>query len=268
MSFLIFVSYFRFFMRSVFYIFLISLFFSCSSKKNLVYLGDISMNPTKLNEELLKNIIQPGDIIKIDVSSEIPEAAFPYNKISNSQMQAQNLDIIKLEGYLVSNSSTINFPVLGKLNVTGLSLFELENMISKLLFEGNHLANPSVKARRVNSKFTILGEVKNPGTFNYYDENLNVLQALGYAGDLTIDGKRSEITLIREENGLRKINKISLTSSKTLKSKYYLIKNNDIIIIHPNFRKVKSAGFIGSPSSIASVASLLLSITLLLINNP
>ena len=139
--------------------------------------------------------------------------------------------------------------------------------ITQLLLEGKHLTNPIVKISVINSKFTVLGEVKLPGTFSNFDENLNIFQALGYAGDLTIFGKRKDITLIREENDLRKIYKVDLTKSNIFLEPYYLIKKNDVIIVNPNYSQVKSAGFIGSASSIASISSLLLSITLLIITN-
>jgi polysaccharide export outer membrane protein len=155
---------------------------------------------------------------------------------------------------------------LGDISVENLSENKLAERIKKLLVDGEHLTNPHVKVRRVNSKFTVLGEVRNPGTFSYYDRNLNIFQALGYAGDITISGKRKNITLIREENGMRKVYDISLSKSELLNKPYYLIKNNDVIMVKPNFSKVKSAGFIGSPASIASVASLLLSVTLLILN--
>jgi polysaccharide export outer membrane protein len=90
---------------------------------------------------------------------------------------------------------------------------------------------------------------------------------LGYAGDLTIDGKRKDVKLIREENGTREVYTIELTKAELLNSSTYFIKNNDVIIVNPSFSKVKSAGFIGSPASVASIASLLLSITLLITNN-
>ena len=152
------------------------------------------------------------------------------------------------------------------ISVKEMSTSQLEERINQLLLEGGHLTNSTVKARRVNSKFTILGEVKQPGTFSYFDENINLFQALGYAGDLTINGSRKNITLIREENGVRVVYKIALTNSNLLDKPYYQIKNNDVIIIEPNFSKIKSAGFIGSPASIASISSILLSITLLILN--
>ena len=187
-----------------------------------------------------------------------------YNK--PNQFIGSSLEILKLEGYLVDELSMINYPVLGEISVQDLSINQLENKINQLLLEGGHLTNHTVKIRRLNFKFTVLGEVRIPGTFSYFEEKLSLFQALGYAGDLTIMGKRNDITIIREENGLRKINKIDLTSSNILSDPYYQIKNNDVIIVNPNFSQVKSAGFIGSSSSIASISSLLLSITLLIIN--
>ena len=240
---------------------------SCSTKSQLIYLKDSNKFVNqKINLSYLENEIAVGDILKIEVKSLVSEAVIPYNKIERTQNFSQNLQLLQLEGYLVSNLNRINFPVLGSISTKGLNLHELENKITELLLNENHLINPTVNIRRLNSKFTVLGEVKNPGTFSYIDEKLNLFQALGYAGDLTIDGKRKDLTLIREVNGERKVFKIELTKSDLLNKSIYQIMNNDVIIVNPSFNKVKSAGFIGSPSSIASIASLLLSITLLIIN--
>jgi len=239
---------------------------SCSKNSQLIYLKDSDNDFDKVDYSNLKNSIETGDILKIDVQTIIPEAAIPYNSNITNTGTVSNLELLKLEGYLIDEFKMINYPVLGEINVQDLSLNQLEDKITQLLLEGGHLTNHIVKIRRINSKFTVLGEVQNPGTFSYVDEKLNLFQALGYAGDLTIVGKRKDITIIREENGLRKINKIDLTKLKFLSEPYYQIKNNDVIIVNPNFSKVKSAGFIGSPSSIASISSILLSITLLIIN--
>jgi polysaccharide export outer membrane protein len=221
---------------------------------------------TKTDYSKLNNIIKSGDILKIEVQTIVPEAALPYNKININSVNNQNIELLKLEGYLVNESGNINFPVLGNIEVGGLSEIEIESNITALLLEGNHLTNPTVKVRRLNSKFTVLGEVRNPGTFSYFDQNLTIFQALGYAGDLTIDGKRKDLKLIREENGNIEIYKISLTQSDLLNMPTYYIRNNDVIIVNPSFNKVKSAGFIGSPASLASITSLILSITLLITN--
>lgn len=251
----------------VYLLFILLFFFSCTSKKSIVYLSDVNNNHFSVIAHAdSKNNIESGDILNISVQTIVAEAAIPYNKISINKNQSQNLDILKLEGYLVDEFNMINLPVLGKLSVLNQTINQIEKKITQILVDDGHLSNPIVKVRRINSKFTVLGEVKIAGTFNYFDESLNIFQALGYAGDLNINGKRNEITLIREENGLRKVFEISLTKSDIINKPYYNIKNNDIIIVKPNYSKVKSAGFIGSPTSIASLSSLLLSITLLIIN--
>ncbi len=251
------------------YLFFISILLfstSCSFKSQIYYLKDSKKgNIYKVDYLSLYDNIEAGDVLKIDIQTIIPEAAIPYINISDKSPR-QNLEIYNIEGYVVNESKIINFPVIGDVSVENLNESQVANKIKMLLIEGKHLTNPHVKVRRVNSKFTVLGEVRNPGTFSYYDKNLNIFQALGYAGDITIDGTRKNITLIREENSLRKVYEISLIKSELLNKPFYQIKNNDIIMVKPNYSKVKSAGFIGSPQSIASLASLLLSITLLIVN--
>ena len=255
-------------MKSLYYSIICLIFFnSCSTKNQLVYLKDIKKQEANLWADVPPIIdrIESGDILKIDIKTTVPEASIPYNAFSADRIKASNsLELIKLEGYLVDDNMMINFPVLGKVNTNGLNEKQLEEKLTILLIQGNHLSSPTVSVRRINSKFTVLGEVKNPGTFSYSDKKINILQALGYAGDLTIDGKRKDITLIRDDNGKRKAYNIELTKSDFLDSPLFNIKNNDILIINPSFNKVKSAGFIGSPASIATIASLLLNITLLI----
>ena len=255
-------------MKKTFIIIIVAFFFlGCSTNNQLIYLNDSDVKTYNIVDySALQNNVEVGDILKIDVNTVVPEAVIPYNNFNSNKAISQTENIIKLEGYLVNSLMKINFPVLGEVSVKNLSLYQLENKIAKLLSEGGHLTNPSVKVRRVNSKFTILGEVSNPGTFSYFDETLNIFQAIGFAGDLTIDAKRKDITLIREKSGIRAIHQISLSKTDLLEKPYYYIYNNDVIIVKPNFRKVKSAGFIGNPSSIASITSLILSVTLLILN--
>jgi len=240
---------------------------SCSTKQQVIYIKDSDKKNTFEKIETLdfQNTIEAGDILKIDVKTIVSEAAQPYTKQITSNL-AQNIQMLLLDGYVVSNKGLINFPVLGKLKVVGFTEMEIESIIKGLLVNNEQLVNPLVKVRRLNSKFTVLGEVRNPGTYSYYEKNLNIFQALGYAGDLTIDGKRKDVKLIRDVNGVRKIEEIELTKVDFLNTENYYIKNNDVIIVNPTFNKVKSAGFIGSPSSIASITSLILSATLLILN--
>jgi len=210
--------------------------------------------------------LQPNDILKITVGALAMETAIPYNKISTNKVLANNLELMMLEGYLVSEAQTINFPILGEISVANKTPKQLEKELISRLESGGHLVNPSVQVRLLNAKITILGEVKMPGTYSFTENNINLLQALGMAGDLTINGEREDVVLIREVDELRTVAHINLTQAGFLNSPYYLIKPNDVIIVNPNKARIKSAGFIGTATSVVAIASLLIS-TIILITN-
>jgi len=241
------------------------LFFSCSHKKQLTYINNIKEGEISKVNFCNKNFIEIGDVLKIDVKTVVAEVSDPYNNLQINKNQQLNQLI--LDGYRVARDSTINYPFLGKIVVVGLTTNELAFKLRNMFINDGQLTNPQIKINKVNSKFTVLGEVRNPGTYLNFENQLNIFQALGYAGDLLITAKRKNIKLIRQENSLRKTYTFSLSKKEIFDKPYYYIKNNDVIIIEPNFSKVKSAGFIGSPQSLASISSLVLSITLLIINN-
>ena len=236
---------------------------SCVSKKELLYLQDIqALNNSKVLSS--KNTLQENDILKIDVTSLEIDASIPYNKNSLVNNFGNSLQLLQLNGYLVSTNKTINFPVLGEISVAEKTSQDLEKYLKNLLEVGGHLINPRVTVRLLNSKVTILGEVRNPGTFAFTEKNISLLQALGLAGDLTIDGNRKNIIVIRESNGQRTTTNLDLTSASWLSSLYQNIQPNDVIIVNPNSKKIKSAGLIGNISTVLSIASILLSSIILI----
>ena len=208
--------------------------------------------------------IQVDDILKISVGALMPEAAIPYNNVTGGSVVANNIDVMKLDGYLVSQNSTINFPVLGELSVKDKTTKDLENYIKKLLFDGGYLINPSVNVRLLNAKVTILGEVNNPGTFSFTENNISFLQALGLAGDLTINGSREDLVVLRRLDGVQTTARIDLTSANFLSGPYQMVKPNDVIVVNPNSAKLKTAGYVGNVSTILGITSLLLSSIILL----
>jgi polysaccharide biosynthesis/export protein len=247
-------------------LFVSSLFCACSFKSQLTYINNgKEAYVSKINFSE-KTYIEIGDILKIDVKTAVSEVSAPFNNNTSKLNSSYEPNKLILDGYKVEKDSTINYPVLGKITVVGLTTNELAIKLRNMLINQGHLTNPYIKINKVNSKFTVLGEVKFPGTFFNYENQLNIFQALGFAGDLLISAKRKNVKLIRQENGLRKTYKFSLNDSQIFNKPYYYIKGNDVIIIEPNYSKIKSSGFIGSPASIASISSLVLSITLLLIN--
>lgn len=238
---------------------------SCVSNKDILYFQDAdSYKETAITYR--DNTIQPNDILSVTISAAMPETAMPYNLNpgSNGVINNTSIEVLKLQGYLVNSGGFISIPVLGKVLAKGQTSMGLEGMISNLLETGGHLVDPVVTVRLLNAKVTVLGEVKNSGTFGFTEQNLTVPQALGYAGDLTINGRRDEIILIREVDGKRKITHVDLTTADWMDNPEYNIKPNDVLVVQPNKAKIKTAGYVGNVTTIVAIASLLLSATILI----
>jgi polysaccharide export outer membrane protein len=245
-------------------IFLAVLLQSCASKKDILYFQDAANYPS-IPLEYGGTMIQPNDILSIGVTALVPETAIPYNlQTMGNNANNLNIEILKLQGYLVSPQGAITFPVLGTISVLKLSISELEQHLKTLLEQGGHLVNPSISIRLLNAKVTVLGEVNKPGTFTFTEQYITVPQALGYAGDLTINGKRNDILLIRETEGVRTISHLDLTTANWMNDSKYVVKQNDVLVINPNNPKIKTAGYIGNTGTLLTVFSLVLSSLILL----
>ncbi|MDB9913096.1 polysaccharide export protein [Flavobacteriaceae bacterium] len=236
---------------------------SCVSKKEILYMQDLdAYSPMELFNN--KYTLQVDDILNITIGTLVPEAALPYNKNTGGLQQNNELEIMKLEGYLVSQDKTINFPVLGTISVDGKTTITLEKDLKERFVTGGYLIDPTVTVRLLNAKVTLLGEVKAPGTYTFTENNMSFLQALGLAGDLTINGDREDVILIRNVDSIQTASHINLTSADWLDGPYQNIKPNDVIVVNPNMAKVKSAGYIGNASVVLAMASIILSSIILL----
>ena len=245
-----------------FILLLILLLASCSTKKEVLLFQNTKNIPVKVDFQAPQ--IQVNDILSIQVSTLQPELAAPYNLIQQSSGAAIQVENLKLQGYLVNPDGKINFPVLGSIIVAGKTPQEVEEIIQTILVKDNHLLSPIVNVRLLNGKVTVLGEVTKPGTYNYSEQNLSVIQALGLAGDLTIKGKRKEVLVIREVAGARSYTTLDLTQTAVFDSEFYYLKNNDVMVVNPNGARVKNAGYIGEPATLLGVASVILSMIILL----
>ena len=239
---------------------------SCVSKKEILYMQDLdTYTPSELSYN--NSEIQIDDVLKITVGTLMPEAAIPYNKNFGALgQQNQSIDIMILDGYLVFQDKTINFPVLGTISVDGKTTNDLEKDLKERLEVGGYLIDPIVTIRLLNAKVTILGEVKKPGTFNFTENNLSFLQALGMAGDLTISGNREDIIIIRSIDGIQTTSHLNLTSADWLNGPYQNIRTNDVIVVNPNASMIKTAGYIGNISVFLGVFTVVLSSIILLTN--
>lgn len=232
---------------------------SCASKRDLLYLGDNAID--KISDEKIKNqSIEVNDILSIKIYSLDPESSKIYNidLLESSTGGGVGLELAKLKGYLVSDVAAIVMPVLGTVEVGNKTTAELEAYLRYRLINEGHLKDPTVVVRILNSKVTVLGEVRTPGTFTFSEKNLTIFQALGLAGDLTINGERRDVVVVRQDRDSKKIYHIDLTSKNWMSTELYYIKQNDVIIVNPNTAKIKSSGIIGNPSTLVSIVSFLL----------
>lgn len=231
---------------------------SCTSRKKIVYFQDIDSTALEDVDNYSDQLeIATNDILNINVRTLNPDAALQFNPQAGQGQQNIRLDILKVNGYLVKKDGTIDFPELGAIPVNGKSTKEVQRFLEKELQD--YLKNPIVSVRVINYKFTVLGEVNRPGTYEIIEENYTLLQALGQAGGLTINGKRKNVLVIRHEDGERIAKRIDLTSSDWMNSPFYFVKQNDQIYVEPNNPQVKRAGFIGNASTVLSALSVILS---------
>lgn len=202
--------------------------------------------------------IKSDDVLKIDISTDNIDQLVINQKLS-SQFENSNRESLIFAGYQVSSDGTIAFPSLGIIHVKGMTIKEIKDHIHKKLIDKAILINPTVDVKLLNAYFVVLGEANNPGRFEYFRNNLNIFEAISMAGDLTINGKRKDIKLIRDVDGKKIIKTIDLTSSKIFDSDFFQIVSGDILIINPNNSRVKNAGIIGNSGTLISLLSFLLS---------
>lgn len=235
---------------------------SCTSyKTSLPYFEDIrdSISGEFTQGDYDIKII-PDDELLITVTSMVPEATAMYNlTLANPATREGVLNITQpqQQTYIVDANGDIQFPVLGKLHVVGLSTQELtkelESRISK------DVENPIVRVQLVNFRINVLGEVKKPGAVSVNKERYSILDALADAGDLTEYGERSNVLLIREENGKRIYQRLNLNNSEVLASPYFYLQQNDVVYVEPNDIRRENAKYNQNNSYKISVVSTIVS---------
>ena len=245
---------------------------SCGSVENVAYLQNSNSVSFDKSEYLYDARIMPKDVLTITVSTVNPEASEPYNLIVRNTLTSTSSSISSsggiLQPYLVANDGTIEFPVLGTLQVGGLSKAECEKMIhDKLVPFMNAAENPVVTVRMANYKISVLGEVNHPGMFTVGNEKINILEALAQAGDLTIYGVRDKVKLIRENSkGRKEVITLNLNDANIINSPYYYLQQNDIVYVEPNNVKAQNSKVGQTTTLWFSATSILISLTSLLYN--
>jgi len=225
---------------------------------------------SKLNTQYTQKVM-PSDLLSITVNSTTPESSIAFNlplvpmaKVENSTMGINNS--MGMQSYLVNQDGTIDFPILGKLNIGGMSKAEVQELIKSKVYPKYIKEEPIITVRFLNYKVSLLGEVAKPGTFTVANEKINILEALSLAGDMTIYGRRDNVMLMRENlQGEKEIIRIDLTQNDILMSPYFYLQQNDIIYVQPNKSKARGSDIGSAETLVISVVGTLISLTGLLV---
>jgi len=230
--------------------------FSGCAKRNLVYFSDID-SQSNYNVKIESSVeprIQSDDLLKITVSSLNQESNLLFNAGILTTTGNNNVSTSPLnEGYLVDKKGEINFPVLGKVKIGGLTKDEAIEEMSFRLRE--HVKDPIVNIRFLNFKVTVIGEVNKPSTFTVPTEKITILEALGLAGDMTAYGKRENILVIRDKDGVRSLNRLNLNDKGILSSPYYYLTQNDVVYVEPDKMKAVQANVNPNRNQFITIAS-------------
>lgn len=236
---------------------------SCGSAKQVAYFQNIDSLNLSASKLLYDARVMPKDQLSIIVKAANEELAEPFNLYSKSMgntSQNQNLQY-----YLVDNEGYIEFPIVGKIKVLGLTARECENLVkSKIQPYFKEGEVPLVTVRMASFRVVVTGEVASPGVVNVPNEKISIVEALAQSGDLGLQGKRKNILLIREDaTGRKEAHRLDMTDANLINSPYFYLQQNDIVYVEPNGAKKGTAGlsnsitfWIGLVSSIISLATL------------
>lgn len=248
-------------------LFFVLFFFSCASRKDIVYYQGIDDATPQEKSNSYEIKMQPDDLLMIIVSAEDPEIAMPFNLKTYSVSSINKLDIVRgqetVQLYLVDAQGTIDFPVLGKLKVSGLTRSEALKMLQDKI--AVYIKNPIVNLRVMNFKISVQGEVNLPGSYPVASERITLIEALTMAKDLTIYGKRNNILVIREIDGVKSYNRVDITKADFINSPFYYLAQNDVVYVEPNKNKINGAAIGPNTGVIISISSLLITLITLII---
>lgn len=239
---------------------------SCVDTQKLRYFSNLSDSQTVKLPIIQRSqaIIMPDDILDIKISgaNEATAALFnTYSTIPAASVTNTN-NSGNLSGYIVDINGEIEFPVIGKVKAAGQTKDEFKEMLKEKV--SKYLKDPLISVKFSNFRYTVLGEVKVPGTYVVPNERVTILEALGSAGDMTSYSKRSGVRIIRDSSGKREIGIVDFGDKSLFTSKYYYLQRNDVIYIEPEKYKTRFEDISRISSITATIVSLIaISITVI-----
>nr|WP_292963283.1 MULTISPECIES: polysaccharide biosynthesis/export family protein [unclassified Allomuricauda] len=242
------------------YLAITCLVFSCTPSKDVVYFQDASQFETLVDDNTFTTKFKVDDLVSINVSTLDPEASAPFNLYAGSEEGGIRPEQVN---YLVDKNGEIDFPVIGKIKIEGLSPSETRELLRDKLKD--YLKDPIINIRIRNFTVTVLGAVNRPGTYPITGEQITIMEALGYAGDINIKGRRDNVLVIRDFDGTKVYNRINLNSKDALKSPVYYLTQNDVVYVEPN-KSGKTQSSLDQRATIAiSIISTLITSTVILL---
>lgn len=230
---------------------------SCASRKEIVYFQPDSLQ-LNTSFELNSPKLQPGDILAISVTADDERATRPFNQTSSYQGPNLTNNNPFIPTYALDNQGYIDFPKLGLVKLGGRSRTDALNYLRSEI--SKYIINPGVSIEIRNFRVTVLGEVRNPGTFQINNDRITIMEALGLGGDLTINGVRNNVLVIREQNGKKQEFRLDLTKRESLNSPAYYLSQNDVIYIEPNGARIQSSKYTQNTSVFVSIAGVIISV--------
>lgn len=248
---------------------------SCAIPTDIAYFQNRLVDQPEQIDKHGGIVIQPKDMMSIVVSSKNPELVVMFNLPVVSYQAGSEVvsssGYQRLMGYVVDNDGFIDFPILGRLKVSGLTRWELSEMIKDRLLSEGYLTDCVVTVEFMNFKVSVIGEVNSPGTYTIEGDKVTVLQAISLARDLTIFGERENVTVIRERNDERVMYQINLCDVSMFNSPAYYLQQNDIVYVEPSEIKARQSTtddkglrmtsiFVSGGSLLVSIATMIISL--------
>ena len=233
---------------------------ACATKKDVVYFQNAKDFETIVNTDTFKAKLKVGDILSIYVSTLDLTVTKPYNLVVDSGGGRG-----ELIDYLIDVEGNIDYPVLGKVKLLGLTVEEAKALFKQKFSDGQLLKDPVVIIRVLNFRVTVAGEVKSPGVYPVSGERVSILEALGMAGDLTMKGRRDNVLVVRDFNGAKTYTRIDLTNKEVFSSPVYYLTQNDYVYVEPNNSAISNASGDSRIGTIISISSFILTTVLIFV---
>lgn len=251
---------------------------ACKAPGNIVYLQDVPYQGQLQVADLQMIRIHPGDQLSIIVSSRNPELCNIFNLAVPFRYVGATLTSTGGSGsqtsyFNVDSDGMIDYPIFGQIEVNGLTRQELSRKIKSMIIDGDYIKDPVVTVEFANLTISVLGEVKNPGKYGITKDRLTLFDALSMASDLTIDGRREDVLVLRENpDGTTQSYHVDLTSKNLMMNPVYYLQQNDVIYVSPNNQRRRQSKATGNTimtptfwlsilSTVCTVTTLVFSLT-------